>query len=196
MEWREKMNKLGTKTLKIILFIGVFSYLQYHDIKGDAFTINSVTAGIFMASAAYLLASLFGIVLNFTMNYLIAIVGTGALALFLAFKLDEVIAATPLTEELAAIILGTFALLCLIRDIIAIKRSLTTPKKEKESTSAIAGVDNDPNISMRINLKSNAQSVLNLSNLLEKQWGRKPTYEEVMDYIDHLGIPEDDTENV
>ena len=28
--------------------------------------------------------------------------------------------------------------------------------------------------------------------MLEEQWGRKPAYEEVMDYIDHLVIPEDE----
>ena len=188
------MDKSGTKILKIILFIGVFAYLQYYDIKRGAFTVNSVTAGIMMASAAYLLASLFGIVLNLTRNYLIAIVGTGALALFLAFKLDEVIAATPLTEGLAAIILGGFALLCFVSDIISIRKSLVAPKEEPENHSASKKADTDINIIMRNDTKSNPQSVLNLSNMLEKQWGRKPTYEEVMDYIDHLVIPEDDAD--
>ena len=173
------MSKSGTKTLKIILFIGVFAYLQYYDIKRGVFTVNSVTAGIMMASAAYLLASLFGLVLNLTRNYLIAIIGTGALALFLAFKLDEVITATPLTEGLAAIILGAFALLCLVGDIIAIKKPSAAPKEVIESHTASKDVDADPNIIMRNNMKSNPQSVLNLSNMLEKQWGRKPAYEEV-----------------
>lgn len=187
------MDKAGTKILKIILFIGVFAYLQYYDIKRGVFTVNSVTAGIMMASAAYLLASLFGLVLNLTRNYLIAIVGTGALSLFLAFKLDEVIAATPLTEGIAAIILGAFALICFVSDIISVRKSLAVPKEGLENHSASKGADTDPNITMRNDMKSNPQSVLNLSNMLEKQWGRKPTYEEVTDYIDHLGIPEDDT---
>lgn len=38
------MNKLGTKTLKILLFIGVFSYLQYYDVKRGAFSVNSIQA--------------------------------------------------------------------------------------------------------------------------------------------------------
>ena len=41
------MNKLGTKTLKILLFIGVFSYLQYYDVKRGAFSVNSITGGHF-----------------------------------------------------------------------------------------------------------------------------------------------------
>lgn len=45
-----------------------------------------------MASAVYLISSLFGILLNLSGNYLIAILCTGSLALFLAFKLDEFIA--------------------------------------------------------------------------------------------------------
>ena len=162
------MNKAGTKILKVILFIGVFSYLQYHDIN-RAYTINPVTAGIMMASAAYLLASLFGIVLSFSRNYLIAIVGTAALALFLAFKLDEAIAKTPwLTEGRAAIILGVFAVICLIGDILAVKKSLAVSKSGQE-TPVIEAEGNDPNIAMRNNMKANPQSVLNLSNMLEKK---------------------------
>ena len=45
---------------------------------------------------------------------------------------------------------------------------------------------------MRDSIKSDSQSVFNLSNMLEEQWGRKPTYEEIMDYIDHLVITEDE----
>lgn len=52
--------------------------------------------------------------------------------------------------------------------------------------------DNDPNVTMRNNMKANPQSVSNLSNMLEKQWRRKSTYEEVIDYIDHLAVPEDE----
>lgn len=186
------MNKLGTKTLKIILFVGVFAYLQYYDISRGAFTVNSVTAGLMMASVAYLLASLFGIVLNLSRNYLIAIIGTAALALFLAFKLDDVIASTSwLTEGRAAVILGIFAALCLVGDIITIRKSMVAPKVRQYIPIAET-VEDDPNIAMRNNMKSNSQSVLNLSNMLEKQWGRKPTYDEVMDYIDNLAIPEDD----
>ena len=94
------MNKLGTKTLKILLFIGVFAYLQYYDVKRGVFSVNSITGGLFAASAVYLIASLFGIVLSLTQNYLIALVGTAALALFLAFKLDDLVASVSgLTEE-------------------------------------------------------------------------------------------------
>ena len=43
-------------------------------------------------------------------------------------------------------------------------------------------------------MKADPQSVLNLSNMLEEQWGRKPSYDEVMDFIDHLAIPENEKE--
>ena len=187
------MNKAGAKILKVILFIGVFAYLQYYDVNRGAFTINSVTAGIMMASAAYLLASLFGIVLSLSRNYFVAIVGTAALALFLAFKLDEVIAKTSwLTEGRAAAFLGVFAIVCLVGDIRTVKRSLATSDMGKTDNSIMPPNDSDSNVTMRNNMKANPQSVLNLSNMLEKQWGRKPTYKEVIDYIDHLAVPEDD----
>lgn len=119
--------------------------------------------------------------------------GTAALALFLAFKLDEVIAKTSwLTEGRTAAFLGVFAIICLVGDIRTIKMSLATSDMGKADSSIMSPNDNDPNVTMRNNMKANPQSVLNLSNMLEEQSGRKPTYEEVMDYIDHLAIPEDE----
>lgn len=186
------MDKSATKTLKIILFIGVFGYLQYHDISRGAFSMNSVTGGLLAASAVYLLASLFGLVLLLSRNYFIAIFGTGALALFLAFKLDEVIAKVSwLTEDSAAIILTILAVLCFIRDIFFIKKSMSSPSTGKETNTIVETEDDLLNASMRSDMKSNPQYVLNLSNMLETEWGRKPSYDEVMDYIDHLAIPED-----
>lgn len=153
---------------------------------------NTVISGLLAASAAYLLASLFGLILNLSRNYLIAIVGTGALALFLAFKLDEVIAKVSwLTEERATVILTILVAFCLVGDIFAIKKSMSAPNVEQNSRLTTEVTEDDSNIAMRNNMKANPQSVLNLSNMLEKQWGRKPSYEEVMDYIDHLAIPED-----
>jgi len=187
------MNRVGTKTLKIILFMGVFGFLQYYDLNRGAHTINSVTAGLMMASAVYLIASLFGLVLNLLRNYLIAIVGTGALALFLAFKLDEVIAGTSwLTEGRVATALGVLAGVCLIRDILLVKTSLTSPKTAREGVSFTTTDKEDANTKMRNDMKTNTQSVLNLSNMLEERWGRKPSYDEVTDYIDHLVIPDED----
>jgi len=189
------MDRVGAKALKIILFIGVFGFLQYYDLNRGVHTINSVTAGLMMASAAYLIASLFGLVLNLFRNYFIAIVGTGALALFLAFKLDEVIAGTSwLTEGRAAAILGAFAAFCLFTDILTVKKSLTMTKAAKKSIPAMDSENEDANVTMRSNLKANPQSVLNLSNMLEEKWGRKPSYEEVIDCIDHLAILEDNPE--
>ena len=185
------MDKASTKILKILLFVGVFGYLQYYDISRGVHTIDSVTAGLMMASAAYLIASLFGILLALFSNYFIAIVATGALALFLAFKLDEIAASTSwLSEGLAAAILGVLAALCLVRDILTVKKLVVPSKAVKEEILVGAG-RGDPNVIMQNNMKFDPQSVLNLSNMLEKQWGRKPSYDEVMDYIDHLAIPED-----
>ena len=184
------MQKIGTKILKIILFIGVFGYLQYYDLNRGAHSMGSVTGGLMMAAAAYLLASLFGVVLSLTMNYAIAIIGTGALAMFLAFKLDEIIAATSwLTEGRVAVAFVALSVLCLIRDIRLVKASLTQPKTVGEP---ISPSEEDANVIMRRNMKSNPQSVLNLSNMLEEKWGRKPSYDEVMDYIDGLAIPDED----
>ena len=75
------MENHSGKILKILLFFGVFGYLQYYDYSRGAFKLGTITGGLMMASAVYLIASLFGIILNLSRNYLIAIFGAGALAL-------------------------------------------------------------------------------------------------------------------
>ena len=185
------MNKLGTKTLKILLFIGVFAYLQYYDVKRGSFSVNSITGGLFAASAVYLIASLFGIVLSLTQNYLIALVGTAALALFLAFKLDDLIASVSwLTDERMMYILGSFATLCFIRDIIIIKNSLfgasAKTSEEAQSTSEPNTDENTekPIRSIQEICKENPQMMMELSKHLEKRNGHNPTYEELVEYVD------------
>ena len=186
------MDKLGTKTLKILLFIGVFAYLQYYDVKRDAFSTNSVTGGLIAASAVYLIASLFGIVLNLTRNYLIAIIGTGALALFFANKLDDLIASVSwLTENRALYILGGLAILCLIRDIIIIRNSLFVPPENTnvEPQSPLTENANkselEPVKPIQQVCKENPEMMMEMSKHLEKRIGHKPTYEELVDYIDN-----------
>ena len=173
------MNKLGTKTLKILLFIGVFAYLQYYDVKRGSFSVNSITGGLFAASAVYLIASLFGIVLSLTQNYLIA------------FKLDDLIASVSwLTDEWMMYILGGFATLCFIRDIIIIKNSLfgasAKTSEEAQSTSEPNTDENTekPIRSIQEICKENPQMMMELSKHLEKRNGHKPTYEELVEYVD------------
>lgn len=186
------MNKLQTKTLKILLFIGVFAYLQYYDVKRGAFSVSSVTGGLLAASLVYILVSLFGIVLNLTMNYLIAIIITVALTFFFAAKLDDLIASVSwLTDDRMLYILSGLATLCFIRDIIIIKNSLfgtPTTTNEEAQTLSESTVDenaNKPIKSLRQTCNENPELMLNLSKGFEKRKGHKPTYEELIEYIDN-----------
>lgn len=186
------MSKLSTKTLKIILFIGVFGYLQYYDVKRGAFSFNSITGGLVAASAVYLIASLFGIVLDLTGNYIIAIIGTGALAVFLAYKLDDLIASVSwLTEERMLYILGAFAILLIIRDVVIIKTALSTPSEDTvEPPSAPCERNTESSITAPVKsaqqlCKENPDMMMDISKQIEKRTGRKPTYEELIDYVDN-----------
>ena len=168
---------------------------QYHDYSRGAFKIGTVTGGLLMASAVYLISSLFGILLNLSGNYLIAILCTGSLALFLAFKLDEFIAKVSwLNENIVATVLIIVSILCIVKDFFIIKPKQVTDNTLLDDSIkvSIPVYEIDPNKAMRDGIKSDSQSVFDLLNMLEEQLGRKPTYEEVMDYIDHLVIPEDE----
>ena len=161
------MEKYSGKIIRILLFFGVFAYLQYHDYSRGAFKIGTVTGGLLMASAVYLISSLFGILLNLSGNYLIATLCTGSLALFLAFKLDEFIAKVSwLNENIVATVLIIVSILCIVKDFFILK-----PKQVTNTTipddyikSGISLYETDPNKAMRDSIKSDSQSVFNLSN--------------------------------
>lgn len=177
-----------TKILKIILFIGVFSYLQYYDVSHGTFDFDSITGGLVMASGVYLIASLFGIVLSLTKNYLIALVGTGALSVFLAYKLDAIILAIPwLTGDTMCIILIALVLLSIFKGVI-FARILPHKQPLVDDEPLAMTEDEIANQKMRESMKANPQSVLNIANLVESELGRKPTYEEVMSRIDDFAI--------
>ncbi len=183
------MDRLGAKTLKIIVFIGVFVYFLYHGISHGTFGINTVTGGFLLASIAYLFSSLFGLVLNLSGNYIIAVVGTIGLIFFFCFKMDEVVAKTSwLSEDGMSVILIILAVFCLIRDIIIIKNILAARTVQQEEFPISSAEKEKSDSVIRSQMKADPQSVLNVSNMLENQWGRKPTYEEIMDCIDHMAI--------
>lgn len=184
------MNKRESKILKTLLFIGVFAYLVYHDIHNATFSFSTVTGALLMASFVYIMASLFGILLTLTRNYLITIIATLALTLLGAFKLDALIAAVPwLSEDVACIILIIIVLFCILKDFIIPQKVIDNNEVFIQPTTEDKEID--PNVKMRNSMKANPQSVFNITNMVEKELGRKPTYEEVMARIDDFVIPED-----
>jgi hypothetical protein len=78
-----------------------------------------------LASAAYLFASLFGTLLNLSRNYLIAIVATVGLGLFIVFRMDEFIENSSwLTQENSAFIFAAIAVILIIVDVRTIVKSM------------------------------------------------------------------------
>lgn len=147
------MENHSGKILKILLFFGVFGYLQYYDYSRGAFKLGTVTGGLMMASAVYLIVSLFGIILNLSRNYIIAIFGTSALA----FKLDEIISKVSwLNETIVAVILTIFTILCIAKDFSILKPKQTiSPYSPNNFVDTSTPLDEaDPNQTMRANMKA------------------------------------------
>ena len=83
------MTKRSTKTLKIILFAGMFIWMVKFSLShGSAMNPDTLVGSVFMASLVYLLATLFGLALSVSNNYIVAIVLTGILAFLFIFKID------------------------------------------------------------------------------------------------------------
>lgn len=139
------MTKRSTKTLKIILFVGMFIWMMKFSLShGSEMNLETVVGAVFMASLVYLLAALFLLALSVSNNFIVAIVLTGILAFLFIFKMDELTRSISwLSDEIAVAVITILTLICIARDIIYIKNSLVSPHVENRETSSQSEPKND-----------------------------------------------------
>lgn len=139
------MTKRSTKTLKIILFVGMFIWMMKFSLShGSALNLETLVGSVFMASLVYLLATLFGLALSVSNNFIVAIVLTGILAFLFIFKMDELTRSISwLSDELAVAVITILTLICIAKDIIYIKNSLVPPHVENQTTNPPSEQKND-----------------------------------------------------
>jgi hypothetical protein len=139
------MTKRSTKTLKIILFAGMFIWMVKFSLShGSAMNPDTLVGSVFMASLVYLLATLFGLALSVSNNYIVAIVLTGILAFLFIFKMDELTRSISwLSDELSVAVITILTLVCIARDIIYIKNSLVSPHVENQAIKSQSESKND-----------------------------------------------------
>ncbi|MCD7813058.1 MAG: hypothetical protein LUH20_03220 [Lachnospiraceae bacterium] len=193
------MTNRSTKCLKIILFIIVFAWtINFNLNNGSGLNIGTISAAAFLASLAYLIATLFGFVLITSGNYIITIFITVALIFFLAFNMDKLTNAIPwLSDDLWMVIIIAAGIICVMRDLVFIKRSIFGVRRAGTAPDASPIPKEQPTMTedeqslfeFRERIKKDPQSVLNISNYLEMESGRKPTYEEITAFIDTLEEP-------
>jgi len=139
------MTKRSTKTLKIILFAWMFIWMVKFSLShGSAMNPYTLVGSVFMASLVYLLATLFGLALSVSNNYIVAIVLTGILAFLFIFKMDELTRSISwLSDELSVAVITILTLVCIARDIIYIKNSLVYPHVENPAIKSQSESKND-----------------------------------------------------
>lgn len=139
------MTKRSTKTLKIILFVGMFIWMMKFSLShGAAMNLETLVGSVFMASLVYLLAALFVLALSVSNNFIVAIVLTGILAFLFIFKMDELTRSISwLSDELAVAVITILTLICIARDIVYIKKSLVSPHVENQETNSPSEPKND-----------------------------------------------------
>ncbi len=181
------MTNRSTKFLKIILFIIVFVWMMNFSLNhGSDLNLDTVSASLFMASLAYLLATLFGFALSTSGNYIIALAVTVALTFFLAFNMDKLTNSVSwMSDDLWMIVIIAAGVICVVRDLIFIKRSIFGVRG-KESDISQKPEESRSIREFRESMKKDPRMVLDVSNYLETQLGRKPAYDEIMAFIDTL----------
>lgn len=172
------MDIISKKVLKIILFLGTLGYFLYWNSHNyGALTIDGVFSSVLMSSAVYIFASLFGILHILISSYLIDLILTVVLAAAFFIKVDKVIDSSHwLTNENSAYVFAAIVVALVILDIRTIVKAIKpSPVIAKDAPQ----VSNNQGT-------SDAESILAMSDYLERRLGRKPTYEEVHDVINNL----------
>ena len=186
------MSTVSRRVLKILAFFaGLGAYLIRANGYYGGLSLQYLSTGFLIASAAYVAVSIFSL-LNPMMGGLLALIGTVASFFGIAWVMDNVPASVSWLddERMCWIFTGT-ATLCMILDIRYIIRSLRQPKAEQPEASPSAlsepksAENNTPNME---DLKMNPTFVLSVADALEQELGRKPTTEEVLDRMEHMRV--------
>lgn len=186
------MSTASRKAIKIIaFFVGLGAYLIWANGYYNGLTLQSLSTGFLMASAAYVAVFFFGL-LSPMMGGLLALIGTVVGFFGIAWVMDKISASVSwLDDERMCWIFTGIATICMILDIRYIIRSLRQPKAASETIMPTEPVVQEESeieqmTKAAAELKYDPQFVLYYAGELEKEYGRKPTTEEVLDRLSHL----------
>ncbi len=185
-------NKSTSKIFRILIFIGVFIYFiiwgknQYGHID-----IEVIKTAIIGSSLAYFLSLIVSIIAKLTGNVVIGIIGTLIFIIVLLPKICKKLSVY-VADDNQLYILIACVIIALIWDIISIIKIYKQPKQiiYNQTPDNIEQENGDNDI--KTLLKNDPQCVLMYQEELENKLGRKPSYDEIMAYIETLELEEID----
>lgn len=198
-----RMENIGIRlpgiVIKLILS-GVAAYYMVRGFVGDGKTpvLQIALLACIAASMVYMLCSLFGFCLNFTRNYLIAIVAFFAALFGVAYLGEKLTAGSKLMNDILGIVAIIAMVLLVVNDIrrlvlyFGLKQRYNTVYAEIQACGAQAAAQMAeeavlPQSAASVNdlqmLAGNPKFVLNASRTLKKSLGRTPTDEEVEAFV-------------
>ena len=119
------MSGVGGKILKFILFIVVLVVIVRYSLSHDMSFGSAVVAALIVSCFAYIMMTLFGLVLVLSGNYVIAIIVSLGVMFFGLFKLDEIAKYISwMTDDISAVLLCLVAFILMARDILIIIGSM------------------------------------------------------------------------
>ena len=186
------MARPETKILKLLLSFGLFIYLIYYDISHETFAFTTIISAFAVAGIVYLIITFFGFSLSISGNYLIAIIITVVVLFFIAGKLDELIAAIDwLNEDRVLTTLGVLGAIFMSHDIKTLLHFTSPSQAQRKASMSGKQMEDDkyattaPIKTAQQAYKENPEWMMDLSKELEQRRGHKPTYEELIDYVDN-----------
>ncbi len=180
-------NKKSTsKIFRILIFIGVFIYFIFWGKNNYGhIDLEVIETAVLGSSIAYFLAMIVGIIARLTENLLIGIIGTLIFVIVALPKIGKKLSAY-VSDDNQLYILSAIVVLMVIWDIYSIIKCSKQPKQVVYDEFNVIDEPEDNNDDVKAFLKNDPKSVLMFQDKLEKKLGRKPSYDELMDYIDSL----------
>lgn len=186
----ENQTGIGGIILKLIVLVGVSGYFIWKDwgMQG-AIQLETLKAAIMMAVIAYLLISLYIILIKSNGSFLISLLLLVGLAVLVGMGFDKLIKKGILTDESSLYMVLIIGLLLIFYDI----RQLVKCFKPRRQSQPVLSYDEQMRVQSNTGdfkqyMKDDAQTFLDFSYQLEQKLKRKPTANEVMNYIDSLEI--------
>ncbi len=173
------------KILKLFLTFATFVVYLYYVISDNNFTLIQIPTALSVASLVYLGCSLYGFALKVSRNYIIAAILSIGVIFLLIEPLDNlVLNSSWITNDIVLIVIMLITLFFIIRDIRSLVGKNENTEAELEIPAETVSQEPQTTSALEIILKDQ-KLMMRVSEDYEKRKGYKPTYEELVDFINN-----------
>lgn len=180
-------SKVTGLIIKLLFAIGITAFMIWKTPFHTTSSTDTLITILMIIASVYVLISIYSLMLHACGNYLLAIILTAIVIIVLAYASGTLRKKGLLTVKgsyyvglAVGILLAAFDIVRVLRHFILAHRFKSI---QKNNTLMHTGTGD-----LKQHMKEDPQMFLNMANALEQQLGRKPSSDEVMNFIDSSDI--------